>query len=152
MNLLRAIRDDIDSIMVRDPAACSRLTALFAYPGFHAVLIHRLANLFDRNGLCFLGRMVSHLGRFLTSIEIHPGAQFGRRLFIDHGVGCVIGETTIIGDDVTLYQSVTLGGVMLAPEKRHPTWRTVSSSAPAPRGWGPSRWAPARGLQPMRWC
>ncbi len=121
MKLFRAIRDDIDSIMVRDPAACSRLTVLFAYPGFHAVLIHRLANLFDRNGLCFLGRMVSHLGRFLTSIEIHPGAQLGCRLFIDHGVGCVIGETTIIGDDVTLYQGVTLGGVTLAPEKRHPT-------------------------------
>ena len=121
MKLFRAIRDDIDSIMVRDPAACSRLTVLFAYPGFHAVLIHRLANLFDRKGLCFLGRLVSHLGRFLTSIEIHPGAQLGHRLFIDHGVGCVIGETTIIGDDVTLYQGVTLGGVTLAPEKRHPT-------------------------------
>ena len=121
MNLFGAIGDDIDAIMARDPAACSRLTVLFAYPGFHAVLIHRLANLFDRNGLCLLGRLVSHLGRFLTSIEIHPGAQLGRRLFIDHGVGCVIGETTIIGDDVTLYQGVTLGGVTLAPEKRHPT-------------------------------
>ncbi len=121
MNLWRAVREDIDAIMVRDPAACSRLTVLFAYPGIHSVLIHRLANLFHRNGLCFLARMVSHVGRFLTSIEIHPGAELGRRLFIDHGVGCVIGETTVIGDDVTLYQGVTLGGVTLDVGKRHPT-------------------------------
>lgn len=121
MNLFGAIRDDIDAIMARDPAACSRLTVLFAYPGFHAVLIHRVANLFDRKGFCFPGRLVSHVGRFLTGIEIHPGAQLGRRLFIDHGAGCVIGETAVIGDDVTLYQGVTLGGVTLAPGKRHPT-------------------------------
>ncbi len=121
MKLWRAVREDVDAIMAHDPAACSRLTVLFAYPGVHAVLIHRLANRLHRTGLCFLARMVSHVGRFLTSIEIHPGAELGRRLFIDHGVGCVIGETTVIGDDVTLYQGVTLGGVTLDVGKRHPT-------------------------------
>ena len=121
MALFERIREDIDAIMERDPAARSRLAVFFCYPGFHAVLIHRLAHLAWQSNLLFIGRLVSHIGRVLTGIEIHPGATIGRRLFIDHGMGCVIGETTEIGDDVTLYQGVTLGGVSLEDEKRHPT-------------------------------
>lgn len=121
MNWLNRIREDIDAIMERDPAARSRVTVFFCYPGFHAVLWHRLAHAAWTNGLCFLGRFLSHIGRMLTGIEIHPGARIGRRLFIDHGMGCVIGETAEIGDDVTLYHGVTLGGVSLEDAKRHPT-------------------------------
>jgi len=119
---------EIDSMMVRDPAARSRLEFVLAYPGFHAIVWHRLSSAAWRRGWRLLGRMLSHLGRFLTGIEIHPGAKIGRRLFIDHGMGVVIGETAEIGDDVTLYHGVTLGGV--APsidsaaqigQKRHPT-------------------------------
>lgn len=121
MALFERIREDIDAIMERDPAARSRLAVFFCYPGFHAVLIHRLAHLAWESNLLFIGRLISHIGRVLTGIEIHPGATIGRRLFIDHGMGCVIGETTTIGDDVTLYQGVTLGGVSLENEKRHPT-------------------------------
>lgn len=121
MNWLSRIREDIDVIMKRDPAARSRVTVVFCYPGFHAVLWHRLAHAAWTNNLRFIGRLLSHIGRMLTGIEIHPGARLGRRLFIDHGMGCVIGETAEIGDDVTLYQGVTLGGVSLEDEKRHPT-------------------------------
>ena len=121
MALFERIREDIDAIMDRDPAARSRLAVFFCYPGFHAVLIHRLAHLAWDGNLLFIGRLISHIGRMLTGIEIHPGATIGRRLFIDHGMACVIGETTVIGDDVTLYQGVTLGGVSLEDEKRHPT-------------------------------
>jgi len=121
MAMFSRIREDIDAIMERDPAARSRLTVFFCYPGFHAVLLHRAAHWAWGNNLFFLGRLVSHIARVVTGIEIHPGAQIGRRLFIDHGMGCVIGETTEIGDDVTLYQGVTLGGVSLEKEKRHPT-------------------------------
>lgn len=121
MKALVHLREDIDAIMDRDPAARSRIEVIFCYPGFHALLMHRLANFAWRNGLRFLGRLVSHVGRMLTGIEIHPGARIGRRLFIDHGMGCVIGETAEIGNDVTLYHGVTLGGVSLEKEKRHPT-------------------------------
>ena len=115
------LREDIDSIMERDPAARSRLEVVFCYPGFHAQIYHRLSHGAWKAGWHFLARLLSHIGRMLTGIEIHPGATIGRRLFIDHGMGCVIGETAEIGDDVTLYHGVTLGGVSLAKEKRHPT-------------------------------
>lgn len=115
------IREDIAAIRARDPAARSKLEIIFCYPGFHAVLIHRLANLVWRHGWILAGRFISHVGRFLTAIEIHPGATIGRRFFVDHGVGCVIGETAEVGDDVTLYHGVTLGGTALEPGKRHPT-------------------------------
>ena len=126
--MFKTLREDIDATMARDPAARSRLEVALCYPGFQALLIYRLANAFWRRGFHLLGRFVSQLGRLLTGIEIHPGATIGRRLFIDHGMGVVIGETAEIGDDVTLYHDVTLGGV--APsidsdsqrnQKRHPT-------------------------------
>jgi serine O-acetyltransferase len=117
----KTLRNDIDSMMARDPAARSRLEVIFCYPGFHAVLIYRLAHGAWGGGFHLLGRWLSHLGRFLTGIEIHPGAEVGQRLFIDHGMAVVIGETAVIGDDVTLYQGVTLGGTSLRGGKRHPT-------------------------------
>ncbi len=114
-------REDIHSMMRRDPAARSAFEFVLCYPGFHAALIHRVAGFAWRRGFHIFGRLMSHLGRMLTGIEIHPGAQIGRRLFIDHGMGVVIGETTVIGDDVTLYQGVTLGGTSWNKGKRHPT-------------------------------
>jgi serine O-acetyltransferase len=113
--------EDIAAIMARDPAARSKLEVVLCYPGFHALTLHRLANLIWRRGWIVLSRVISHVGRFLTDIEIHPGATIGRRFFIDHGSGAVIGETAEIGDDVTLYHGVTLGGTSLEPGKRHPT-------------------------------
>lgn len=113
MELGRAIRD-------RDPARPGWAEVLFSYPGLHAVLVHRLAHALWRRGWRGLGRFTSHVGRFLTGIEIHPGARIGRRLFIDHGMGLVIGETATIGDDVTIYHGVTLGGLSGRPGKRHP--------------------------------
>jgi len=119
--MFRQIRDDISSVFDRDPAARSSLEVLFCYPGLHAVWFHRLAHWLWIHELFFLGRLTSHLGRFLTGIEIHPGAKVGKRFFIDHGMGVVIGETAEIGDDVTLYHGVTLGGVTWDKVKRHPT-------------------------------
>ena len=119
--MLERLREDIAAIAERDPASRSRLEILLCYPGLHAVLFHRLAHAAWRARLRLVGRLISHLGRVLTGIEIHPGARLGRRVFIDHGMGCVIGETAELGDDVTLYHGVTLGGVSLAREKRHPT-------------------------------
>jgi serine O-acetyltransferase len=115
------LRDDIASIRARDPAARSMLEVLVCYPGLHALAIHRMAHGAWRRRWRVLGRLLSHFGRMLTGIEIHPGATIGRRLFIDHGMGVVIGETAEIGDDVTLYQGVTLGGTSLLRGKRHPT-------------------------------
>src|SRR5215831_18952770 len=126
----KQVRDEIDSMMARDPAARSRLEVVLAYPGFQALMFYRLAHWFWRHNWLLTGRFVAPCGRILTAIDIHPGAVIGRRLFIDHGIGLVIGETAEIGDDVTLYQGVTLGGV--APSvnsaaqvhrKRHPTLR-----------------------------
>lgn len=119
--MFASLRDDIEAVMERDPAARSRIEVLFAYPGIHAVVIHRLAHALWTRNLFTFARFISHLGRWLTGIEIHPGARIGRRVFIDHGMGAVIGETAEVGDDVTLYQGVTLGGTQLVPGKRHPT-------------------------------
>ena len=119
--MFKSLQEDIEAVFQRDPAARSRLEVVLCYPGVHALIFHRLAHGFWRRGWLLAGRFVSQLGRFMTGIEIHPGAKIGRRFFIDHGMGVVIGETAEIGDDVTLYQGVTLGGVSLDPGKRHPT-------------------------------
>jgi serine O-acetyltransferase len=116
------LREDIACIRERDPAARSRFEVLTCYPGLHALLLHRLAHRLWRGGWHWMGRFVSHLSRWLTGIEIHPGATIGRRVFIDHGMGLVIGETAEVGDDCTLYHGVTLGGTSLeVGAKRHPT-------------------------------
>ena len=115
------IRDDIYSVFDRDPAARGVLEIIFCYPGLHAVWFYRVAHWLWTHELYFLGRFTSHLGRFFTGIEIHPGAKIGKKFFIDHGMGVVIGETAEIGDNVTLYHGVTLGGVTWDKVKRHPT-------------------------------
>ena len=119
--MFRAIREQIDTIFREDPAARSVVEIFLCYPGFHAILIHRVAHKMYRWGLPLLPRVLSQISRFFTGIEIHPGATIGRRFFIDHGTGVVIGETTEIGDDVLLYQGVTLGGTGNEKGKRHPT-------------------------------
>ena len=120
--MFQRLREDIACILERDPAARSAFEVLTCYPGLHAVVMHRWAAAFRRAGLHWLARWVSHIARFLTGIEIHPGATIGRRVFIDHGMGVVIGETAVVGDDCTIYQGVTLGGTSLAKgAKRHPT-------------------------------
>jgi serine O-acetyltransferase len=115
------LREDIASVFDRDPAARTSWEVVTCYPGFHALLIHRLSHRLWHAGFRWLARLASHLGRFLTGIEIHPGATIGRRVFIDHGMGVVIGETAEIGDDCTLYHGVTLGGTSWNKGKRHPT-------------------------------
>jgi serine O-acetyltransferase len=127
-----AIRSDVRTVMERDPAARSVTEVLLCYPGVHALMFHRLANRLWRRGWLSTARFVSHVGRFFTGIEIHPGARLGRGLFIDHGMGIVIGETAEVGDNVSLLQGVTLGGTSTRREKRHPTLRdnvTVGSGA-----------------------
>jgi serine O-acetyltransferase len=119
--MLDTLKRDIQAVFERDPAARNVLEVLLCYPGLHALLFHRLAHRLWRSDWLILGRFVSHLGRFLTGIEIHPGARIDPGLFIDHGMGVVIGETTEIGINCTLYQGVTLGGTSLKKEKRHPT-------------------------------
>lgn len=126
------IREDIQVVFERDPAVRSTWEILFAYPGFHAVQFHRLAHWLWCHRMKTLARIVSHLSRFLTGIEIHPGARIGRRLFIDHGMGVVIGETAEIGNDVTLYQGVSLAGTSRERGKRHPTvedWVLIGANA-----------------------
>jgi len=115
------IGEDLDAALERDPAARSRLEVALLYPGLHAVWIHRISHALWKRGFKLLARWLSQLARGLTGIEIHPGATIGRRLFIDHGMGVVIGETAEIGDDVILYHGVTLGGTSLQKGKRHPT-------------------------------
>ncbi|ATE59964.1 serine O-acetyltransferase [Thauera sinica] len=116
------LREDLASVRERDPAARSTFEVLTCYPGVHALIFHRLAHAAWARGFHWLGRFTSHISRFLTGIEIHPGAVIGRRVFIDHGMGTVIGETAEIGDDCTIYQAVTLGGTSLyRGTKRHPT-------------------------------
>lgn len=124
----KKLRGELDAFMERDPAARSRLEVVLCYPGFQALAIHRLAHALWRRKFRLSGRFISSIGRLLTGIEIHPGAEIGRRMVIDHGLGVVIGETSVIGDDVTLYQAVTLGGTSPAVDsraqvcqKRHPT-------------------------------
>jgi len=115
------LRELVSAYRTRDPAARSRLEVLLCYPGVHAVLWHRVASALWQRRLFLLGRLVSNIGRWLTGIEIHPGAQIGRRVIIDHGMGVVIGETAVLGDDVYLYHQVTLGGTSSQRGKRHPT-------------------------------
>lgn len=121
MRWLSSIRDDVAAALERDPAAQSRLEIILCYSGLHAVWTYRVTHSLWRAGWRLTARGLSQLTRWLTGIEIHPGAQIGRRLFIDHGMGVVIGETAVIGDDVTLYQGVTLGGTGKEKGKRHPT-------------------------------
>ena len=115
------VRRDIHSALERDPAARNALEVILCYPGVHALLFHRLAHRLWRGGRVITARFVSHVGRFLTGIEIHPAARIGPGVFIDHGMGVVIGETAEVGENVTLYQGVTLGGTSLKRDKRHPT-------------------------------
>ena len=126
--IFKRFKEDIDAFLARDPAARSRFEVALCYPGYHALLFYRLSNWLWRSNWRVLGRFISSIGRIVTLIEIHPGAEIGRRFVIDHGSAIVIGETSIIGDDVTLYQGVTLGGVspsvgshMQVDQKRHPT-------------------------------
>ena len=115
------LKEEIAVVFERDPAARNAWEVITCYPGFHALLVHRLAHRLWNDGFKWLARFISHLGRWLTGIEIHPGARIGRRFFIDHGMGVVIGETSEIGDDCTLYHGVTLGGTSWNKGKRHPT-------------------------------
>lgn len=119
--MLRYIREDIQTIFKEDPAARSLMEVLFCYPGLHAIWMHRINHFLWTHKLKFFGRFFSHISRFLTGVEIHPGAEIGRRFFIDHGMGVVIGETTEIGNDVLIYQGAVLGGTSLEKKKRHPT-------------------------------
>jgi serine O-acetyltransferase len=121
IGLTQSIREDIAAVFERDPAARSYLEVLLCYPGLHALWFHRINHWLWTHNLRLLARWLSQWARFFTAIEIHPGAQIGHRLFIDHGMGVVIGETSIVGDDVTLYQGVTLGGTGKEKGKRHPT-------------------------------
>lgn len=119
--MLSRIKEDIQCVFARDPAAQSVFEVITTYPGFHAVLIHRFSHWLWQHNLNWAARYTSFIGRWLTGVEIHPGAQIGRRFFIDHGMGVVIGETAVIGDDCTLYHGVTLGGTTWNKGKRHPT-------------------------------
>jgi len=121
MSIIKYIKEDIETVFKKDPAAKSVIEIIFCYPGLHAIWLHRIAHWFYKKKLFFIARLISHINRFFTGIEIHPGAKIGRRFFIDHGMGVVIGETTEIGNDVLLYQGVVLGGVSLSKSKRHPT-------------------------------
>jgi serine O-acetyltransferase len=119
--MLKKLKEDLSIVFERDPAARSYLEILTTYPGVHAILFHRVAHRVWGIKLFWLGRLISHISRFLTGIEIHPGAIIGSRFFIDHGMGVVIGETSVIGDDCTIYHGVTLGGTSWKQGKRHPT-------------------------------
>ena len=121
MPALSTIREDIEAVFQHDPAARTTLEVVLAYPGLHAIWFYRAAHWLWQHELKLMGRLLSEFSRWITGIEIHPGAKIGRRFFIDHGMGVVIGETAEIGDDVLLYQGVTLGGTILTKEKRHPT-------------------------------
>jgi len=121
IQMFKNIREDIGSVFDRDPAARTTFEVITCYPGLHARIFHRLSNTLWHMGLKWLARFISHFARWLTGIEIHPGATIGRRFFIDHGMGVVIGETAEIGDDVTMYHGVTLGGTSWKEGKRHPT-------------------------------
>jgi serine O-acetyltransferase len=119
--LLKLVKEDVDSVFERDPAARNKLEVLTTYPGVHAIIAHRIAHSLWKSGWCYMARLISFVSRIWSNIDIHPGATVGRRFFIDHGAGVVIGETAEIGDDVTLYHGVTLGGTSWNKGKRHPT-------------------------------
>lgn len=119
--MFKTLREDIKAVFERDPAVKSLLEVILCYPGLHAVIIYRIAHWFYQRKLFLIARLLSHIGRFLTGIEIHPGAKIGKGIFIDHGMGVVIGETAEIGDNVTIYQGATLGGTGKEKGKRHPT-------------------------------
>ncbi|MBQ6219333.1 MAG: serine O-acetyltransferase [Methanosphaera sp.] len=119
--MFEGIKEDINTVFSNDPAAKSMIEVILCYPGLHALWFHKIAHFFWKKNHKLLGRFISHINRFFTGIEIHPGAQIGKRFFIDHGMGVVIGETTIVGDDVLLYKGVVLGGTSLEAKKRHPT-------------------------------
>jgi len=119
--MFKTIREDIQTVFAKDPAAKSTFEVLLCYPGLHALWAHRLAHFLWQRKLRLLARIISHVNRFFTGVEIHPGASLGRRFFIDHGAGVVIGETSEIGDDVLLYQGVVLAGTTAEKKKRHPT-------------------------------
>jgi len=121
MGFFGVLLEDVATILKKDPAAKSISEVVLCYPGLHAIWLHRIAHFFYRHRLFTLARLISHVNRFLTGIEIHPGAKIGRRVFIDHGMGVVIGETAEVGDDTLIYQGVVLGGTSLKKEKRHPT-------------------------------
>ena len=120
MNFLKELYEDAKNIKSNDPACRNILEVIILYPGFHILVFHRLGHFLYRHRLLFLARLVSQIGRFFTGIEIHPGAKIGRRLFIDHGIGIVIGETSTIGNDCTIYHNSTLGGTGKDKNKRHP--------------------------------
>jgi serine O-acetyltransferase len=119
--MFETIKEDIQTVFAKDPAAKTTWEVICCYPGLHAIWLHRIAHFLWRHRLLFLGRLLSHVNRLFTGIEVHPGAKIGRRFFIDHGMGVVIGETAEIGDDVLMYQGVVLGGTSLEKTKRHPT-------------------------------
>ncbi len=119
--MFETLRQDFKACFERDPAALSSLEVLLAYPGFHSIILHRVAHSLHGWGFKLISRLISHFNRFVTGIEIHPGAEIGSGFFVDHGMGVVIGETSVIGDDVTLFQGVTLGGTGKTRKKRHPT-------------------------------
>lgn len=119
--MFKKLNEDISAVMERDPAVKSKLEAILCYPGLHAIVCYRISHFFYKKNVFLIARLISQIARFFTGIEIHPGAVIGRGLFIDHGMGIVIGETAEIGDDVTLYQGVTLGGTGKDKGKRHPT-------------------------------
>jgi len=121
MGVFKRMKEDVKVVFDRDPAAGSYLEVIFTYSGVHAIWSHRFAHFFYRHKFYFIARLISQIARFFTGIEIHPGARIGDRFFIDHGMGVVIGETTEIGDDVTIFQEVTLGGTGKEKGKRHPT-------------------------------
>ena len=120
MKVLKELYDDAINIKNKDPACKSILSVILLYPGFHILIFHRLSHMLYNLKLYFLSRLISQIGRFFTGIEIHPGAKIGRRLFIDHGMGIVVGETTTIGNDCTIYHNSTLGGTGKDKNKRHP--------------------------------
>ena len=120
MRFLKNLYEDAKNIKQKDPACKNIIEAILLYPGFHILIFHTIAHFFYKYRLFFLARLISQIGRFLTGIEIHPGAKIGKRLFIDHGMGIVIGETATIGDDCTIYHNVTLGGTGKDKFKRHP--------------------------------
>src|SRR3712207_6526466 len=122
-SIWRLLVEDVECVAQRDPAARSTFDVLTCYPGIHAIITYRIANALWRRNVRWPARFLSYLGRMVTNIDIHPGATIGRRFFIDHGAGVVIGETAEVGDDVTLYHGVTLGGTSWSPGKRHPTLR-----------------------------